>query len=115
MTSQMLKISAMSRRRTTASAILVATTAATVLLSAWLEPSLFPALFHGDTTNLGLALLSLIPLLVAAALWFFRKAPPPFVWWLAWTLAAAIAALGLVLAIGFHAMGQSIKADGLIP
>jgi hypothetical protein len=115
MTGPMLKISAMSRRRTVASAVLVAATAVTVLLSAWLEPSLFPALFHGDATNLGLALLSLIPLLIASVLWFFRKAPLPFVWWLAWTLAAATAAFGLVLAIGVHAMGQSIKADGLIP
>jgi len=114
MTGQMLKVSTASRRRTVAAGVLGAATAATLLLSAWLEPSLFPGLFHGDTANLGLELLSLIPLVLAAALWLFRQAPP-YVWWLAWTLTSAMAALGLVLAIGLHAMGQSIKTDGLIP
>jgi hypothetical protein len=114
MTGQMLKVSVASRRRTVAAGVLGAAIAATLLVSAWLEPSLFSELFHGDTTNLGLAFLSLIPLVFAAALWVFRQAPP-YVWWLAWALTSAMAALGLVLAIGLHAMGQSIKAEGLIP
>lgn len=114
MTDQMSRISATPPGRTIASSLLGAATASTVLLSAWLEPAFFPALLHGDTTHLGLALVSLIPLVVSAALWLFRKTPF-HVWWLAWVLSAAMTALALVLAISFHALGQAIEADGLIP
>jgi hypothetical protein len=63
---------------------------------------------------LEIAPLAVVPLLLVAALWLFRKAPPA-VWWLAWTLTSAMAAVSLVLAIGSWAMGQAIDADGLIP
>jgi hypothetical protein len=114
MTDRMLKASARSPVRTIASGLLGAATAASLLLSAWLDPSTFLRLFHGDTTNLGLPLLAFIPLLLSAVLWLLRK-DSPAVWWLAWTLTSAMAALGLVLAVGFHAMSQAIKTDGLIP
>jgi hypothetical protein len=114
MTDQTLRASAASSVRTVASGLLVAVTAASLLLSAWLDPSTFLGFFEGDTTNLGLALPALIPLPLSAILWLFRN-DSPAVWWLAWTLTSAMTAFGLVLAVGFHAMGQAIKADGLLP
>jgi hypothetical protein len=114
MIGQMFKGSAASPVRTVACGLLAAATAGSLLLSVWLDPSPFLGLLHGDTNNLGLALLALIPLLLAAVLWLFRKESPA-VWWLAWALTSAMAGLGLVLTVGFHAIGQAIKADGLIP
>src|SRR5437867_1595958 len=83
--------------------------AASILISGWLTPWLFPSLLAGDGSDVRLRLLYAAPPFFAVALWFARRSRSLSAWWLAWAIALLMTSLGLLVAVGLRAMGDDIQ------